>query len=146
MSNPKRYDGQKGTFGGVDLLERKQTSDDSEKTERIIVRNVDLLDAAITNVLNGKPIGGYETNKLFRIPHEFARTSDITFDRYYYSLNLLVGFYGGLDGERAAKDEAENDIREHATYAVDHGYKFLAVIGGQVTPDALAQAVLGEAA
>jgi hypothetical protein len=136
----KKHSGGQGTFGGVDLLERSRTSDQEEKREPLNLRNPDLLEGALTNALGRKP-GGHVTNKMFVTPHEFSRDTDITYDRFYYELNLLVHYYSGTKQNYAESEETRKEVEEMRTYAHEHGYGFLPIIGGEVTPDQLAAAL-----
>jgi len=133
-----KHSGGLGTFGGVDVLERKPTSDQEEKRESLNLRNPDMLDQVLASIL-GRKVGGCILGKTFVIEHELARPTDITYDRWYYEreLNLLVSFLPSIKESMTDREGIEEQIRELREFAQDHNYRFLAICGGEVFPDQL---------
>ncbi len=122
-----------GTSGGVDLLPKEDRAKvDSEELERIEPLNdrlQDSLSSALQTVLRRDP-GGYIANRQYMVDHgEGSRPTDISFDRFYYSLNLLVDLLQSPmnDPDRLANVD---HINEHAKFAAQHGIKYLPIVGG----------------
>jgi hypothetical protein len=129
-----------GNQGGTDLLERTdrvRNREEDEKNEELNLRTADLLDQEMSKRL-GKFVGGHITNRMFEIPppQGSSRSSDLTFDRWYWEQNLLVHFFSQPfnDTDRASN---EADITKRRAFCNERGLKFLAVVGGSVTPQEL---------
>jgi hypothetical protein len=136
-----KHQGGQGTFGG--LLEPAATSEEAEKREPLNLRNPDLLDSVLQSVLKRKP-GGMVTNKTFIIPQEYARATDITYDRFYFELNLLVHFFAATGKDYTDRESVEKEVEDMRTFALDKGFRFLPIIAGSVLPDDLYRSLAGQ--
>jgi hypothetical protein len=137
-----KHQGGQGTFGGLAVAERIVTSDEAEKREPLNLRSPDLLDSVLQGVLNKKP-GGYQTNRTFIIPHEFSRPTDITYDRFYFELGLLVHFFANTQKQYTDHDNVQKEVDDMRNFAREQGMRFLPIIGGSITPDDLHRALGG---
>lgn len=127
--------------GGVALQERPpQNSDDTEKYERDKARQTD----QITHILFeafAKDVGPCVMEQMFYIEVPFSRPIDITFDRFYPNIGLLVHSFQAVRINGADDIGVNTDLAEHESYARDHGYNFLPIIDGEIAPEALQRVV-----
>jgi hypothetical protein len=148
------------TSGGVDLLDptdRIRNPDEAEKNERQKLRNPDLLDGVLTEVL-GKPVGGHLTDEHFQTLNKqgFRVLEEFTFARCYYGVGLLADFFNaGLND--ATKAETAKSIADKRAFlesnspmlqarAKKYGIKsfvYLPIIGGSVDLAAVRELLKG---
>ncbi len=121
-----------GTFGGVSLLDEKdRTKRDSEENERDNTRTADRLDEVLNEVTKGRFKGRID-RRMFRytVPG-VSRTQDVTYDREYIGMKLLVDFFSFASLNTTMRDEVHRDIEFKTKFATEHGYSYLTIIENQ---------------
>lgn len=128
----KLHAGGQGTFGGL-----AQKHDDSETSEGRRFRPADNLDDTLKDFVTND-IGPHILNKSFQIENYMMRTTEITFDRLYPKHKLLTHSFARRVTYADLNDDVVNaEIEIKRSYAIEHGYRFLAVVDGEVERDDL---------
>jgi hypothetical protein len=148
------------TTGGVDLLDpsdRIRNLDEAEKSERQKLRNPDLLDGVLTEII-GKPVGGHITFEHFETLNEqgLRVREEFTFDRCYFSIGLLVDYFNaGLNDvtkaetaksvadKRAFIERNNEQLQARANKYHVESFVYLPIIGGSVDLSAVRELLRG---
>lgn len=120
----------KTTFDTLDPADRpKLDAELAEAVEPLNLRGKDSLEIALAEVLKKSP-GGYMTNKMYDLPLTpgNSRVQTLTFDRFYWEVNLLVDFIQKPTNEYAQAD-TEKAIAEKQAFAKEKGVRYLPIVG-----------------
>lgn len=124
-----------GVFGGINLISEapRRDPEEEERNEPRRFRPPD----TISNLMNLAAVdaGPGIINYQFSIIKPGLRPQDITFDRYYPKIKVLVKYFSTRinANEGQEKDEAMlSDLERHKDFALEQGCTFLAVVDGQV--------------
>lgn len=124
-----------GVFGGITLLADNPTRDpeEEERNEPRRFRAPDTI-SNLMSMVTAEPGPGI-INQQFAIDKPGLRQQDITFDRCYPKIRVLVKYFSKRINANEGQTEDKAmlaDLETHREYAQEHGYTFLAVIDGQI--------------
>lgn len=128
-----------GTYGGIKLLDDGPVDpDEIERNEPKRFRPPDVMTELLTKALDDPGPGIIDAQ--FTISKPGLRDQDITFDRNYPKVRVLVKYFTNrinVNEGQTQDDAMLADLATHKAFALDRGYSFLAVIDGKVERDDL---------
>ena len=135
-----------GVFGGISVLadNPKRDPEEEERNEPKRFRPPDVISNLMNLAVNDAGPG--IINQQFAINEPGLRQQDITFDRYYPKVRVLVKSFSSRinANEGQERDEAMlADLDTHKQYAEDHGFTFLPVVDGMVQREDLDRVKVG---